>query len=68
MTLVVRCRRQTAEMIKTAAQRPQERKDYIQKCIKDFAHLPDDPVVEAFKLTLDPNLLKVGPSAAKLGD
>ncbi|CAL8468702.1 g8242 [Coccomyxa elongata] len=51
--------RQTAEMIKTAAQRPQERKDYIQKCIKDFARLPNDPVVEAFKLTLDPDLLKV---------
>ena len=54
-------------MIKTAALRPQERKDYIQKCIKDFARLPSDPVLEAFKLTLDPDLLKVGPCDATDG-
>ncbi len=53
------CRKQTAEMIKTAAQKPTERKEYIQKCLRDFAKLPEDPVVQAFKMSVDPNFLKV---------
>ena len=48
-------------MIKTAAQRPQERKEYLQKCIRDFADLPNDPVVQAFKMSVDPSFMKVSP-------
>ncbi|KAK9915065.1 hypothetical protein WJX75_004310 [Coccomyxa subellipsoidea] len=51
--------KQTAEMIKTATQRPQERKEYLQKCIRDFADLPNDPVVQAFKMSVDPSFMKV---------
>ncbi len=46
-------------MIKTSAQRPQERKEYLQKCLRNFADLPHDPVVQAFGMDVDPNLLKV---------
>ncbi len=59
MALVLSCRKQTAEMIKTAAQKPTERKEYIQKCLRDFTKLPEDPVVQAFKMSMDPNFLKV---------
>ncbi len=46
-------------MIKTAAQRPQERKEYLQKCIRELADLPNDPVVKSFGMTVDPAFLKV---------
>lgn len=59
LTCVAWCRRQTAEMIKTAAQRPQERKEYLQKCIRELADLPNDPVVKSFGMTVDPAFLKV---------
>ena len=48
-------------MIKTAAQRPQERKEYLQTCVRDFAKLPNDPIVQAFKMTVDPSFIKVSP-------
>jgi hypothetical protein len=48
-------------MIKTAAQKPGERKEYLQKCLRDFADLPNDPVVKSFGMTVDPSFLKVSP-------
>jgi hypothetical protein len=59
-------RRQTAEMIQTSAQRPHERKEYLQKCIRDFADLPNDSIVKAFGMTLDPSFMKVNNSVKSL--
>ena len=47
---------QTAEMIKTAAQKPEERKRYIDKCLNQYAELNTDPVVEAWRMKVDSNM------------
>lgn len=44
---------QTAEMIKTAAQKPEERKRYIDRCLNQYAELKKDPVVEAWRMKVD---------------
>ena len=36
-------------------------KEYLQTCVRDFAKLPNDPVVQAFKMTVDPSFMKVSP-------
>ena len=44
---------QTSEMIKTAAQKPEERKRYIDKCLNQYAELNQDPTVEAWRMKVD---------------
>ena len=40
-------------MIKTAAQKPDERKRYIDRCLNQYAELNKDPVVEAWRMKVD---------------
>lgn len=58
VTLVI-CAAQTAEMIKTAAQKPPERKNYISRCLQDYADLPNNPSVRAFKMSVDTRMIEV---------
>ena len=53
--------RQTAEMIKTAAQKPQDRAMQIQKNLNAQAKLPNDPTVKAFGMDIDPKLKQASP-------
>ncbi|KAK9827384.1 hypothetical protein WJX81_005044 [Elliptochloris bilobata] len=51
--------RQTAEMIKTAAQPPDERARFIEKSVTEFARLPSDETVRAFGMKVDSHMIEV---------
>ena len=50
---------QTAEMIKTAAQPPDQRARFIEKSLNEFARLPSDETVRAFGMKLEPRMVEV---------
>lgn len=52
--------RQTAEMIKTAGKKPQERANFIQRAVNEQAKFPTDPVIAAFGMKVDPRMMEVG--------
>lgn len=51
--------RQTSEMIKTAAKRPQDRAAFIEKAVTEQANFPNDPVAKAFGLKVNPKMMEV---------
>lgn len=51
--------RQTAEMIKTAAKKPQERMTFIEKAVNEQAKFPTDPVAQAFGMRINPKMMEV---------
>ena len=55
------CVAQTAEMIKTAAQPPDERMRFIEKSVNEFAGLPYDETVKAFGMKVDERMTDVRP-------
>ena len=55
---------QTAEMIKTAAQKPEERKRYIDKCLNQYAELNNDPVVDAWRMKVEGKMTQARTSCA----
>ena len=56
---MVVCAAQTAEMIKTAAQPPDERMRFIEKSVNEFAGLPYDETVKAFGMKVDERMTDV---------
>lgn len=48
--------RQTADMIKITAQRPEERSRCITKALNTDSKLPTDPVVQAFGMQVSPKM------------
>lgn len=50
---------QTARIIKTAAAKPQQRKTWIESCVKNRAQLPDDPTLMAFRMSVEPDMVDV---------
>jgi eukaryotic translation initiation factor 2C len=51
--------RQTAEMIKTSAQKPMDCVAQLEKSVKDQARLPADPTIAAFNMKVAPEMTKV---------
>ena len=49
---------QTAEMIKTAAQPPDQRARFIEKSLNEFARLPSDETVRAFGMKLESRMVE----------
>lgn len=50
---------QTAEIIKKAAVRPQERKGWIEDCVRQRADLPHDPTLAAFQMRVEVEMVDV---------
>ena len=46
-------------MIKVAAQKPAERKDYIQRCLTQYAALSQDPTVAAWQMKVEDKMIEV---------
>ena len=53
-------------MIKTAAQKPEERKRYIDRCLNQYAELNKDPVVEAWRMKVDNKMTQARTSRTPL--
>jgi eukaryotic translation initiation factor 2C len=51
--------RQTAEMIKTAAKKPHERMAFIEKAVNEQAQFPNDPIIKAMGLKVEPKMMEV---------
>lgn len=51
--------RQTAEMVKIAAKKPRERHQIIEASICEKARLPQDPVVAAWGMQIQPRIAQV---------
>lgn len=60
--------RQTAEMIKTSAQRPSDCVAQLEKSVNAQARLPADPTVAAFKMKVASEMTKVGNKAFTLAN
>lgn len=48
------------QMIKTAAQKPQDRMRLIERAVAEQAQLQTDPTVRAMGLSVQPKLMEVG--------
>ena len=53
--------KQTASMIKTAAQKPDERAWNIERSVNEKGCLPNDPHVRAFGMVIEPSMIAVRP-------
>ena len=51
--------KQTASMIKTAAQKPDERAWNIERSVNEKGCLPNDPFVRAFGMVIEPSMIAV---------